>query len=253
MGTAGPRGGLHALSRAGLLVAALLASALFVHPLTLFVVAPAGIYWLVRWHARHTVYVCPHCRNRFAVSLKTDFLSPNMVTSKLLRCPQCGRADWCEAATARSIPGSGNGAVPAARTAQPDAPGPLDAGGTTRSTFFQIGAVQLVYLVLWIVTICLYRTLPERIPTHFNLALEPDHWSSRSEFFIPPLIAAVFPLLHAVILSFAARQGYRSWIYPFLTAVFVMTILAFLGVQILIFTAARQASPAPFPPFASPG
>lgn len=225
--------------RVGLLVVVLIATGPLLHPLALVVVLPGGIYWLVRWHARNTAYLCPHCGNRFAVSTYTDLMSPNMFTTKLLRCPGCGRSDWCEGIGIRPRPGPEAAQLTNARTAEGPAAIGTGTAGPTRSTYFQIGAVHLTYLALWVLTLCLYRGLPERIPTHFDLSLNPDHWGSRSQVLILPLIAIPFPLLHAALLCFGAKQGYRSWIYPFLTAVFVVTILVFLGGQVLTYVAAR--------------
>lgn|SRR5512135_2512829 len=49
---------------------------------------------LVRGHAARTLYQCPACRHRFKITPVTDFLSPHTLTTKLLRCPSCGKRQW---------------------------------------------------------------------------------------------------------------------------------------------------------------
>lgn len=56
-----------------------------------------GLYVLVRWNSKHTAYICPKCNNEFTISTLTDFISPHMVTTKLLKCPSCGKLSWCHA------------------------------------------------------------------------------------------------------------------------------------------------------------
>ncbi len=54
-----------------------------------------GLFLLVRWNSKNTAYVCPKCNEQFSISTLTDFLSPHMVTMKLLKCPGCGALSWC--------------------------------------------------------------------------------------------------------------------------------------------------------------
>ncbi|MEZ5357510.1 MAG: hypothetical protein R3F48_01685 [Candidatus Zixiibacteriota bacterium] len=53
------------------------------------------VFWLVRRHARVTVYICPECKHEFQVSAMRDFLSPHTMHSKRLTCPECGKKNWC--------------------------------------------------------------------------------------------------------------------------------------------------------------
>lgn len=64
------------------------------------VVAASGVIiltLLVRWHARTTGYRCPDCGHQFGISAWADLLSPHMLTTKYVKCPECGRRGWMEA------------------------------------------------------------------------------------------------------------------------------------------------------------
>jgi len=51
---------------------------------------------LVVWHAKNFVYLCPGCGEVFEVSTLEDFISPNGVNKKYLRCPRCGKWAWAD-------------------------------------------------------------------------------------------------------------------------------------------------------------
>jgi uncharacterized C2H2 Zn-finger protein len=51
---------------------------------------------LVRWHAKNFAYRCPRCGKVFEVSTFEDFLGPNGVNKKYLKCPICRRRAWAE-------------------------------------------------------------------------------------------------------------------------------------------------------------
>ena len=56
----------------------------------------AGTSLLVAWHAKNFVYVCPKCGEVFEVSALKDFLGPNSITKKYLKCPKCRKRAWAE-------------------------------------------------------------------------------------------------------------------------------------------------------------
>ncbi|MBA3972956.1 MAG: hypothetical protein C0504_01910 [Candidatus Solibacter sp.] len=56
-----------------------------------------AIALLIRWHAATFGYRCPHCGREFRISAWADLFSPNNVTAKYVKCPECGRRDWMEA------------------------------------------------------------------------------------------------------------------------------------------------------------
>ena len=51
---------------------------------------------LVVWHAKNFSYLCPRCGEVFEVSKLEDFISPNGMNKKYLRCPRCGKRAWTE-------------------------------------------------------------------------------------------------------------------------------------------------------------
>lgn len=53
------------------------------------------LFFIVRWHARNTAYVCPDCGHRFVISAWVDFISPHYPDKKRLRCPSCSKKSWC--------------------------------------------------------------------------------------------------------------------------------------------------------------
>ena len=63
-------------------------------PLGFAVMASAALLLLVRWHSINFAYRCRECANKFEVSSLENLLSPNMITTKYLRCPKCGTRGW---------------------------------------------------------------------------------------------------------------------------------------------------------------
>lgn len=62
---------------------------------------------------------------------------------------------------------------------------------------------ELVPLLLLLLTVYLalssYPSLPDRVPTHFNLEGVPDGWGSKSEILVVPILSAVFYVVFTVI------------------------------------------------------
>ncbi len=96
-----------------------------------------------------------------------------------------------------------------------------------------MGIILFVYLLLWANTLYIYPKLPETIPTLFDITGKPDDWGHKSSFFISPLIAMIFPMLHGIFCLYATKQGYKSFVYPMLTGVFIISLLIFRGLQYL--------------------
>ncbi len=80
-------------------IAVIVISSVFLLPdrwyLWLMIIA-GGLALLVAWHARNFAYLCPGCGEVFEVSKLEDFLSPNGVNKKYLRCPRCGKRAWAD-------------------------------------------------------------------------------------------------------------------------------------------------------------
>jgi len=51
---------------------------------------------LVAWHAKNFAYRCPRCGEVFEISTLGDFLGPNGVNKKYLKCPKCRKKAWAE-------------------------------------------------------------------------------------------------------------------------------------------------------------
>ena len=49
----------------------------------------------------------------------------------------------------------------------------------------------VLIVILWGLTLYSYTTLPDKIPTHFNMAGQADKWSSRNAFFVLPVVGTV--------------------------------------------------------------
>lgn len=55
-----------------------------------------GILLLVIWHTKNFAYLCPKCGMVFEVSALENFLGPNGINRKYLKCPKCGKRSWAE-------------------------------------------------------------------------------------------------------------------------------------------------------------
>ena len=213
-----------------LLTAAILAGAIFLIPfhwpvgfiVWLLILFGGGLFSLVRWHAKNTAYICPKCGHTFMISTTKDFLSPHMGDKKLLRCPKCDESSWCKAISVKSVKGEISFKKEEKIKTK-----------STKSLYIQIGIVLFVYLLLWANTLYIYPKLPETIPTHFDITGKPDAWGHKSSFLISPLIAMIFPLLHGIFCLYATKQRYKSFVYPLLTVVFIISLLIFGGLQYL--------------------
>jgi DNA-directed RNA polymerase subunit RPC12/RpoP len=61
-----------------------------------FMIIAGDLTLLVAWHAKNFAYLCPGCGKVFEVSTLEDFISPNSVNKKYLRCPRCRRRSWAD-------------------------------------------------------------------------------------------------------------------------------------------------------------
>jgi hypothetical protein len=80
-------------------IAVIIISSVFLLPghwyLWLMIIS-GGLALLVARHAKNFAYLCPGCSEVFEVSKFEDFISPNSVNKKYLRCPRCGRRTWAD-------------------------------------------------------------------------------------------------------------------------------------------------------------
>jgi predicted RNA-binding Zn-ribbon protein involved in translation (DUF1610 family) len=56
----------------------------------------AGLAVLVAWHAKNFAYMCPKCSEVFEASALEDFLGPNGLNKKYMKCPKCGKRAWAK-------------------------------------------------------------------------------------------------------------------------------------------------------------
>jgi uncharacterized membrane protein len=49
----------------------------------------------------------------------------------------------------------------------------------------------LLIVILWGMSLYSYANLPDKIPTHFNFAGQPDKWGSRNTFFLLPVVGTL--------------------------------------------------------------
>lgn len=46
-------------------------------------------------------YECPHCHERFSLTLREYLLSEHTFTKRRLKCPKCGKISWCARRTSK--------------------------------------------------------------------------------------------------------------------------------------------------------
>jgi DNA-directed RNA polymerase subunit RPC12/RpoP len=51
---------------------------------------------LVAWYAKNFDYLCPGCGEVFEVSTLKNFISPNVMNKKYLKCPRCRKRAWAD-------------------------------------------------------------------------------------------------------------------------------------------------------------
>jgi DNA-directed RNA polymerase subunit RPC12/RpoP len=51
---------------------------------------------IVVWHTKKFAYRCPNCNEVFEISVIDNFLGPNHITKKYLKCPKCGNRGWAQ-------------------------------------------------------------------------------------------------------------------------------------------------------------
>lgn len=162
-------------------------------PYVIIGIFAVGCLVLVRWHSGHTAYRCSSCRHIFTISAWTDFMSPHQGGEKLLRCGQCGYAGWFEETDrGRALPSE-----------SPPPPTELIPVRSAGRLYLQMFIVVALYAALWIASV----------------AVADKDISAGSKTFDLLLGTGLLPVLHFAYCNFAARNGYRSRIYPIITAI----------------------------------
>lgn len=179
-----------------------------------------GLFGIVRQHVRTAAYTCPGCGGLFKITATADFLSPQFGRKKLLKCPGCGQSSWC-----REV-GAGGTDVEVNQAITPKIAGGI--ASNRRWLYVQVGIVIAAYLLLWANALRLYSRLPETLLTYFVNSDLLGTYGSKSSVLALPALAALLPLLHGLFTLYAARQGYKSLVYPIFTGA-VVVILTVLG------------------------
>ncbi|MFL9834907.1 DUF1648 domain-containing protein [Chryseobacterium terrae] len=100
-------------------------------------------------------------------------------------------------------------------------------------TVFDILNLLLV-LFLWIYTVRIYKKLPEKIPTHFDLEGKPDNFGKKKFAFFMPVLSALFYVLFFFITKHPETGNFPFEItevnqeMQFLIMIFLLKWLLFL-------------------------
>ncbi|MCP4568881.1 MAG: hypothetical protein GY841_15000 [FCB group bacterium] len=168
-------------------------------PYVIIGVFAVGCILLVHWHSAHTAYQCSSCRHTFIISAWTDFMSPHKGGEKLLRCGRCGYTGWLEETDRGQV----------LQTESTSPPTEMIPVRSANILYLQIFIVVALYVALWIASV----------------AVTDKDISAGSRTFDLLLVTSLLPLLHFAYCHFAARNGYRSRIYPIITAITAVFLL----------------------------
>ncbi|WP_048050741.1 hypothetical protein [Methanosarcina soligelidi] len=82
-----------------LFITVMVFSSIFLRPgcwYLLILIIITGTLLLVNWHTKNFAYLCPICGRVFEVSTLENFLGPDRVNKKFLKCPKCGKRSWAQ-------------------------------------------------------------------------------------------------------------------------------------------------------------
>jgi len=94
--------------------------------------------------------------------------------------------------------------------------------------YTQVLAVAAAFVVFLGYLLWIYPSLPEIIPVHFDINWNPNRWAHKSELFIIAGVAAVFPIINAILTIKYGRYG--KGLVIFLGVVFIFVIALFFGI-----------------------
>jgi uncharacterized membrane protein len=77
------------------------------------------------------------------------------------------------------------------------APAPLDSLGRAC-----VVIVAVFLLLIWVIGIFAYKTMPDRIPTHFDFSGNPDAFGNRLTFLLLPVAFSLAPVIILLIVRF---------------------------------------------------
>jgi len=97
-----------------------------------------------------------------------------------------------------------------------------------RMLYLQIAIVLGAYVCMLWYFFSVYPSLPQIIPVHFDLNMNPNRWGDKSELFILMGVAAIFPALNTI---FCLKFGrYSRLLTTVMTVVFLLTVALFFGI-----------------------
>jgi len=94
----------------------------------------------------------------------------------------------------------------------------------TKAALILLGAVALVWLVVWPV----YLSLPDIIPAHMDLAGNVDRWGSKLEVLIMPIVFTVVVLLTVPIIYVAPVEDEEGLVKVSLMIAIISTIISLM-------------------------
>ena len=78
---------------------------------------------------------------------------------------------------------------------------------SSRFVYVQVAVVAAAFFVFLGYLLWIYPSLPEIIPVHFDLNWNPNRWAHKSELFIIAGVAAIFPVINAILSLKFGRYG----------------------------------------------
>ena len=103
-----------------------------------------------------------------------------------------------------------------------------------KAVYIQVFAVAAAFIFFMGYLLWIYPSLPEIIPIHFDINWNTNRWGHKSELFILAGVAAIFPILNAVLTIKFGRHGKELTI--FLGIIFILVISLFFGIVYFIQT-----------------
>lgn len=97
-----------------------------------------------------------------------------------------------------------------------------------KMVYTQVLMVTVAFLGVLTYLFWIYPSLPEIIPVHFDINWNPNRWAHKSELFIIAGIAALFPIINAILVLKFGKYG--KGVTTFLGALFILVIALFFGI-----------------------
>jgi hypothetical protein len=153
----------------------------------------------------------------YATKMKGDFILIQLVNEKKIAISPANPKDFLtDIQTWKNKFGTAN-------------PSEVEVFGTSRRTVYtQILAVTAAFAIFLGYLLWIYPSLPEIIPVHFDFNWNPNRWGYKSELFVIAGIAALFPIINAIVTLKFGKYGKELVI--FLGAIFIFLMVLFFGI-----------------------